>query len=73
MVIRLMASGSARKRWGRRTTIGKWRSLPFIEVASGLPADGRLYGRVDISGAKTGTRGANAIDIDADRRLAEGD
>src|SRR6266446_2280285 len=43
----------------------------LIEVARGLPADGGLDRRIDVTGRQPITCGCLPVDIDAQRRLAE--
>src|SRR5262249_34781606 len=44
----------------------------LIEVTRGLSADGGLNRRIDVTGRQPITRGCLAVDIDAQRRLAQG-
>src|SRR4029077_2071281 len=43
----------------------------LIEIAGGLPSDGSSDCRIDVAWGETVARGASAIDIDLDGRLAE--
>ena len=57
----------------RRTIIGKCRSLrALVQIARALAADRGLHDGIDVPGRQAIARGADAVDVDADGRLAEG-
>ncbi len=43
----------------------------FVQIPGALPADGRLHHGIDIAGREAIARGAHAIHVDANGRLAQ--